>query len=218
MRRLLAVLLLSACGSQESLDEGEEADSAVSSGAGPTAGNLAAGTEDAAELQARVDRAMTAVLQEPRGARYRAVRRGLAGTICGEVDPQRRGGGHTGFRPFLVTPEGVARVATSPRLSFEDPADMFPDFYIRWCASPEELERLEPELRRAIAATAPAGGPALPLPGADGLDLGGMGAEPPAPPVEPPVGGQGPAAATPTDVDSFYKSVRRKRDQPPSGN
>jgi len=190
---------------------GDEADSAAPPGTA-AAGNLSA---SAASLEERVDRAMAAVLQDPGGARYRNVRAGLAGTVCGEVDPRRKGGGHTGFRPFLVTPEGVARVASSPRLTFEDPTDPFPDFYIRWCATAEELKRLEPELRRAIARS---GGeaPVDPLPDLPAPDPlpGDAGAQPLPPPD---AGPGGKSESRPADVDSFMNSVKRKRDQPPPG-
>jgi hypothetical protein len=211
MRKLAAVLLLSACSQQPAVD-GEEGDDAATSAAESAAGNGAAGGPG---LQERVDRAMAAVLQDPGGARYRNVRSGLAGTVCGEVDPRKTGGGHAGFRPFLVTPEGAGRVAASPQLSFEDPTDTFPDFYIRWCASAEELKRLEPALRRAIAR---AGGTAPPEPSAEEplpeAPPADAGAQPAAPsPAEP----SGRTESRPPDVDSFLKSVKRKPDQPPPG-
>ncbi len=201
MRRFAAILLLSAC-SQQPAEPGDEADSAAPPEAAASAENPAG---DAAGLQDRVDRAMAAVLQDPAGARYRDVRPGLAGTVCGEVDPKRRGGGHTGFRPFLLTPEGVARVAASPRLTFDDPTDPFPDLYIRWCASAEELRRLEPELRRAIARAGEAAPPVEALPDASELDNlpAPAGTEPAAAPADEP-------EARPADVDSFLKSVKRK--------
>lgn len=209
MKRLAAILLLSAC-SQEPAGPGDEAEATAPPGAAAPVGNLSG---DAAGLQARVDLAMAAVLQDPRGARYRDVRSGLAGTICGEVDPRRTRGGYAGFRPFLVTPEGAARVATAPRLTFDDPTDTFPDLYIRWCASAEELRRLEPELRRAIAGSGGAVPPADPLPGVDPLPDPFLGDLPP-PPVPPPL----PSARgenRPPDVNSFVNSVKRKPDQPP---
>jgi hypothetical protein len=211
MRRFAAILLLSAC-SQQPAEPGDEADAAAPSAAAASAGNLSG---DAAGLQARVDRAMAAVLQDPAGARYREVRSGLAGTVCGEVDPSRTGGGHAGFRPFLVTPEGVARAAISPRLSFDDPTDPFPDLYIRWCASAEELRRLEPELRRAIARSGGASPPAGTLPGDDPLTdsfPAEPGGQPPPSPPSPPA-----KAESPPDLDSFINSVKRKPDQPPPG-
>jgi hypothetical protein len=212
MRRMAVLLLLAGC-SQDPLDDADQGEAAPPPAASAAAGNLAG---DSAGLQARVDGAMAAALQDPAGARYRNVRPGLAGTVCGEVDPKRTRGGHAGFRPFLVTPQGVAMVAGSERLKFDDPADPFPDFYIRWCASPEELKRLEPELRRAIAGSGSAA-PLDPLPGESGVpdplltDPG----EPP--PLSPPSGSGGKAETGPADVNSFINSVKRKRDQPTPG-
>lgn len=208
MKRLAAILLLSAC-SQEPADTGDEADAAAPP---PAAQENVAGNP--AALQERVDQAMAAVLQDPDGARYRNVRAGLAGTVCGEVNPRRTRGGHAGFRPFLLTPDGVARVAAAQRLTFDDATDTFPDFYIRWCATAEELKRLEPELRRAIArsgASGPAGEPLSEEPALDALpaDPGG----PPAAPPDPAPGSQ--AESRPADVDSFVNSVKRKRDESP---
>jgi hypothetical protein len=212
MRRLAALLLLAGC-SQDPPGDADDGDAATPPAAA-AAGNLAG---DSAGLQARVDGAMAAALQDPAGARYRNVRAGLAGTVCGEVDPKRTRGGHAGFRPFLVTPQGVALVAGSARLKFDDPADPFPDFYIRWCASPEELKRLEPELQRAIAGSGGAAPPPDPLPGEGGIhdplppDPGEQ------PPLSPPAGAGGKAETGPADVNSFINSVKRKRDQPPPG-
>src|SRR5688572_11580972 len=111
MKRLLALLLLSGCNSGEPADVGEEPDAAP---AVADIGNTLAA--DPETLQARVDAAMRAALQDADGAGYRNVRAGVSNTICGEVDPGRKGGGHAGFRPFLVTPEGAAIVARGPRL------------------------------------------------------------------------------------------------------
>lgn len=206
MKRLAAILLLSAC-SQEPADTGDEADAAA-----PPAEAQANVAGNPAALQERVDQAMAAVLQDPDGARYRNVRAGLAGTVCGEVNPRRTRGGHAGFRPFLLTPEGVARVAAAPRLTFDDATDTFPDFYIRWCATAEELKRLEPELRRAIARSGASGPPGEP-PSEPALDAlpADPGGRPPAPPAPAP-GGEG--ESSPADVDSFINSVKRKRDEP----
>lgn len=212
MRRLAALLLLSAC-SQEPVGTGDETEAGGEPSAAASASANLSG--DAAGLEERVDRAMAAVLQDPGGARYRNLRAGLAGTVCGEVDPARKGGGHAGFRPFLVTPEGVGRVAAGPRLTFDDATDPFPDFYIRWCATPEELRRLEPELRAAIArsgGTAPP--PAFPeVPAAD-MPPGDTG-EPSAPSATATDGKTG--SATP-DLDSFSSAVKRKPAPPPPGD
>jgi hypothetical protein len=156
-------------------------------------------------LQARVEAAMKAVLQDSDGAAYRNVRPGLSDTVCGEVDPARKGGGRAGFRHFIVTPQGAALLARGPALTFDDPTDSFPDLYIRWCASEEELKRLGPQLDRAIASQAGPDGvlgniedippPALPD------NVAGPAAEPPPPrPVPSEKMGSG---------DSFFDSVRK---------
>ena len=201
MKRLLPCLLLAACGSQTPDQAAEDAPVAP-----PSA--LAAGNEAAADpamLQARVAAAMKAVLQDSEGAAYRNIRLGLADTICGEVDPARKGGGRLGFRPFIVTPQGAALLAKGPVLTFDDPTDSFPDLYIRWCASEEELKRLGPQLDRAIASQA----------GPDGV-IGNLEEIPPpplpdnaaAPIAEPP-----PPKPVPSEKmgsgDSFFDSVRK---------
>lgn len=202
MKRLLLCLLLAACGS-EAPDQAAEDAPAAPPPALPALGNEA--SADPAVLQARVEAAMKAVLQQSEGAAYRNVRPGLMDTICGEVDPARKGGGRAGFRPFIVTPQGAALVARGPVLSFDDPTDSFPDLYIRWCASEEELKSLGPKLDRAIASQA----------GADGV-LGNVEDIPPppppgdeaAPPPEPP-----PPRPVPSEKmgkgDSFFDSVRK---------
>jgi hypothetical protein len=149
MKRLAALLLcLSACGSQESDANGanEAPDPAAEALA---AANLLAADEaqDPAVLEARVERAMSGILRDPGSARYASIRAGMARSICGEVDSKQEDGRRGGFRPFVVTPEGVAVVSTTTGIGFGDPADIFPDYYIRWCASPEELIRLGPAIR-----------------------------------------------------------------------
>ncbi|HMJ93413.1 MAG TPA: hypothetical protein VK472_04870 [Allosphingosinicella sp.] len=202
MKRLLPYLLLAACGS-ETPDQSAEEAPALPPATLPATGNEAA--MDPAILQARVDSAMKAVLQDSDGAAYRNVRPGLMDTVCGEVDPAGKGGRRTGFRPFIVTQQGAALVARGPVLSFDDPTDSFPDLYIRWCASEEELKRLGPQLDRAIARQA----------GPDGV-LGNIEDIPP-PPLPPDAAGPPPEAQPPKPVpsekmgkgDSFFDSVRK---------
>ena len=202
MKRLLPFLLLAGCGSEAPEQSAEEAP-AVPSAALPAMGNEAA--VDPAMLQARVDAAMKAVLQDSDRAAYRNVRLGLADTVCGDVDPARKGGGSAGFRPFLVTPQGAALLARGPVLTFDDPTDNFPDLYIRWCASDEELKRLGPQLDRAIARQAGPDGSLIdpedipPAPVPDNVMVPAP--EPPPPrPVPSEKMGKG---------DSFFDSVRK---------
>ena len=204
MKRLLAFLLLSGCGSEQAADVQEEPE-AVPPPLPDIGNNIAVDME---ALQGRVDEAMRAVLQDAKGARYRNLRLGVADTICGEVDPRKKGGGHSGFRPFLVTPDGVAFLASGPRLTFNDPADNFPDLYIRWCASEEELKRLGPQLDRSIAIEA----------GPDGA-LGNLEAIPP-PEIEPAPAPQQPLAPPGERKgtgDSFFDAVRKPREPAKTG-
>jgi hypothetical protein len=203
MKRLAVLLLLAGCGSQDKV--GESGDGAEIVPPAPAAENLSAGSPaaDAARLQARVESAMAVILPDPAKARYAEVRAGAAGSVCGTVDPGERTARAGGFRPFVVTPEGVAIVSPTPAISFGDPSDIFPDFYIRWCATPEELARLAPELRGTIEAPPPAD------PGAVDDFLPDLLEPPPPEPPRPPEG-------RPAEEDSFSKAVRRKSDAPPA--
>ena len=124
MKRFFLIMLLAGCGSQDAATGDEPAAPAAATG------NSGA---DAGVIEARVDAAMRAVLQDVEGARYRNVRAGLAGSICGEISPRRTSGGQAGFRPFLVCP--TVRVVAAVRASPSTPSDHFPDLYRRLCAS-----------------------------------------------------------------------------------
>ena len=194
--------MLAACGS-ETPDQAAEEAPAPPATAMPAMGNEAA--VDPAMLQARVAAAMKAVLQDPDGARPRNISAGVADTVCGEVDPARKGGGRAGFRPFIVTPQGAALLARGPVLTFDDPTDSFPDLYIRWCASEEELKRLGPQLDRAIASQAGPDGEIgniedIPPPSSPGNITAPMPEPPPPKPVPSEKMGSG---------DSFFDSVRK---------
>jgi len=134
---MLVAALLAGCGAKD----GDDAGAGTGGGAGAEGANIPAGVgvEDPARLQQRVDAAMAAILPKPGQARYAAVRSGVAGAICGQVDAVQSNGKYAGLRPFVVTPEGAAIVSISARIPFDDPVDEFPDYYLRWCASPEEL-------------------------------------------------------------------------------
>jgi hypothetical protein len=214
MKRLLAILLLAGCGSKS----GSEADKA----AGPDAQAAAMPTGASAgqtpqQLQARAAAALSAILNDPASARYATVRPGTAGSICGEVDSKQANGRHGGMRPFVVTPEGVAVVSTLPGIMFEDPEDVFPDYYIRWCASPEELATLPPRIALGTGAETPPPPIAVPTP----EELAAMplpsppantaqAPEPKREEVRTPAGTGGAPAA---EEDSFFKSVLRKQEE-----
>ncbi|HEY7808996.1 MAG TPA: hypothetical protein VIA98_01295 [Allosphingosinicella sp.] len=209
MHKLLPILLLLAsCGSQGGDDNaaGEGAGGAAADGQPvlPAVPNLAA-------LQAKVERAMASALPNADGAQYRALRAGAGGSACGEIVTAGKGPLAGVARPFIVTPDGVAVVAEGPAIGWDDPDDFVADAWIRWCATPEELERLRPQLERAAAAsvntaaTAPDTGPDLPLPPI--LE------EAPAPaPAAPAAPAQTPSKKSPPPpprIDSFFNSVDR---------
>ena len=55
------------------------------------------------------------------------------------------------FLPFVITPAKVALVGSSPQIQFADPSDLLADAYVRWCATPEELSRIGPQLHQAAS-------------------------------------------------------------------
>lgn len=143
------LMFLAACNSEQGADAAEEG----VEGADPVleAANMVAGTAAAetAKLEAKLQSAMAVILRDPGSARYSNVRPGAGGSVCGEVDSKQENGRHGGPRPFVVTPEGVAVVSSATTVSYDDPEDVFPDFYLRWCATPEELQRVGPRLQTA---------------------------------------------------------------------
>jgi hypothetical protein len=213
MRFWPALLLLSACGAQGPAGQSGDPETPV---ADLSADNLAAGTapQDIARIQARVDAAMGAILRDPKSAKYANVRSGAAGAVCGEVDLKQAGGKYGGSRPFVITPQGGAFVSASNPISFGNPDDPFPDLYIRWCATPDELKTLGPGLN-AAALRGPAAPAELPtIPELDPAEINQADApaaateaappaRPPAPAAQAPQGGSG-------ESDSFFNSVARK--------
>jgi hypothetical protein len=211
MRKLLPILaLLASCNSQA-----DEEDVAAEAPIGEMAGNASGalpGAEDVVALQARVSRAMAVGLPGASTAAYRALRTGTGGAACGEVATQAKGLAGI-FRPFVVTPDGLAVVADAPAIDWEDPDDFVADAYIRWCATPEELQRLAPQLQSAAAKTAaamkaPAEEPDLPLPPVREDPVAEV--QPPAaqPAPLPPPRKKGPPPPPP-QIDSFFNSVDR---------
>jgi hypothetical protein len=196
MRILLPilVLLLAAC-------DDRDADAGDVEGAAGSAAPPAAGTSgpDLAALQALIDRAITRAMPGGATARYRNVRAGTGGAACGEVALQS-----AVFRPFVVSRDAIAIIAEGPTIAFEDPSDSVADAWIRWCATPEELLALEPQLRSAAmtpAAEIESNMAALPE-----LELPSAAPPPPAAASKPPR----PSAPPPApQIDSFFNSVQR---------
>ena len=164
-------------------------------------------TQGATSAEARVEAALRAVLSEP-VLRYANVRQGVSGAICGEVETRTRDGGGSGLRPFLVRPEGDAAISPTPTIALEDPDDRFPDLYMAWCASPEELRAIQQRMSRVPLPPLP---PEIPV------------AEPPEPSSEPvdvdardPPRREPRPQPRPQEDDSFFNSVvRPPRNAPP---
>ncbi len=224
MKRLLILLLLSGCDSQR--DENGGGTVPASTGAGMEDPMVNAGGADPAALQARAQTAVGAAILDPASARYANVRAGSGESICGDVNAKGEDGRLQGFRPFVVSPEGVAVVSSAATIMFDNPADMFPDFYVRYCAPLEELPMLHRKMmaRTTDLPSAPDGslGPAAPsdLPPPDLA----IGAPPPPPPVPAPppslrrpVAPKGQAKAQGGDEDSFFNAVIRPQEEPKQG-
>ncbi len=213
MRRFLALLLLAGCGSEDG-GGGRGAGEGALPGLDPAANQAAA---DPAALEARAAAALVGALHDPASARYSNIRAGSGNAVCGDVDSKQPDGKYSGFRPFAVSPEGVGVVSRTTTVMFNDPSDLFPDFYIRYCASPEELENLGGRVAR--------GDPALTTP-IDEQTLNSVAPAPelpttiPADPPQPapaanapePPRREPPATAAPSgtgEEDSFLKAVKR---------
>jgi len=208
----LALLLLSSCGSKTTPNR--------EGGAQALPGDLepqAKAAPSAAQLEAQASRALSAVLLSPKDAYYWNVRQGSGGAVCGEVDSRKEEGRYGGPRPFVVTPKGIPTVSPPPRVVFENPADTFPDFYIRWCASPEELAKLgtsipeeQPETNNASAtapelpsSSLPADLPSLPAERAPVVASPAVPQRPIPPPAAPPKN---------SSDDSFFNAVIRQKE------
>ena len=219
MKRLLILLLLAGCDSQRD-GNGSGADP-TGAGAGMEDPMVNAGGVDPAVLQARAETAMSAAILDPASARYANVREGSGGSICGDVNAKGEDGRLQGFRPFVVSPEGVAVVSSAATIMFDNPADMFPDFYLRYCAPLEELPMLHRKMAGRIPdLPAPPDASLGPAPPADLPPLGPPLAAPPAPSVPPsPPSARQPAApkaqtkAQSGDEDSFFNSVIRPQEE-----
>ncbi|MEA3062162.1 MAG: hypothetical protein QOJ94_1943 [Sphingomonadales bacterium] len=198
---ILSLLLLGACGAKGEGNAEAEAQNDLLANL-----QLVDRNADPARLQALIDETMPAALGNVRGAQYRNVRAGAGGAVCGEVSSANQP-----FLPFVITPAKIALVGSTPQIQFADPSDLLADAYVRWCATPEELDRIGPQLHQAVSdpanitmsqVTAAAPPPVPPPPG---------GAEPPAA-APPPAAKAAPARpAPPQDIDSFMNSVARKQ-------
>lgn len=209
MRKIaLLLLILAGCGSKP----GSEAADPAAPGGNDLLANLAvAAPDDAARLQALIERAMPAALARPKDAQYRNVRAGTGGSACGEVAPKAG----APFVPFVVTPDALAVIGTKPAIAWEDPDDFLADAWIRWCASPEELARLGPTLANAARSAVPLGNSvtaATPPP----IDPSIIAVDPvPPPPSDSPMPAPAPAPRPkapppPPQIDSFFNSVQHK--------
>ena len=212
LKPFLAILLLAACESERAPEAPAEAT--------PTA---AAFDENGlialnpTEVEARALQALAGALKDPASAQLWNLRGEPTGAICGEVDA-KEGGKYTGARPFVVTPEGSALISATPAIGYGDPADVFPDLYIRWCATPQELATIGPAIAArnapegaAANVTAPVPEPAPPpLQPLPPPPRAAEPAPPPAPKAEPPA----PPAAG--EEESFSKAVLRKREDSPN--
>jgi hypothetical protein len=194
------LLLLAGCGSHRSGEDNQTislqdnllADLQTSNGA-----------QDAARLQSLIDRAMAAALPDASKAQYRNVQGGVGGAACGEVASVGPNGRLGPYRRFVVTPDAVAVIGTSPEIKFNDPSDFLADAWIRWCASPDELKLVEGQLGR---------GPAPSTEAPPSADVPNLPEEPSLPIPKQPAPNRTASAAPPPpppQIDSFSKSVSR---------
>lgn len=201
-------LLLTGCQSKPDGATGASITDNEAAAAGAAANAIAANAlapadpNDPARLQALIAQAIPAAIPDAKDAQYRNVRGGAGGAVCGEVASKPVGRAAPVFRPFVINPDGLAVVAATPKLAFDDPTDFTADAWIRWCASPEELKKLAPQLRHAQASPV----------SIDGNVQAGTEPIPPAtipPPPPPPVAKPTPAPKPPpASIGSFFNSVQ----------
>jgi hypothetical protein len=200
---ILLIPLLAACGARGAANAETDAQNDLLANL-----QLVDSNADPARLQALIDETMPAVLADAKDAQYRNVRAGAGGAVCGEVSSAKQP-----FLPFVITPAKIALVGSSPQIQFADPSDLLADAYVRWCATPEELSRIGPQLHQAASdpanitmsqVTAATPMPPPPLP--DVADL-----PPAAPPPATKAAPAKPAPPPPQDIDSFMNSVARKQ-------
>ena len=199
MKTASAILLplaaaLAACGSKAGVDANGAAADQLPVDLTPDLASVEA--NKAVNVQQLIEKALPAAIPDAKTAQYRNVRAGGGGAACGEVSGKTT----HGFRPFVISPQGVAVVGTSPTIAYEDPSDFLADAWIRWCATPEELQRVATAVQKAktdpglanLAIPAPDVPPPVPaLPEAK-----------PAKPAPPP---------PPPQIGSFFNSVARTK-------
>src|SRR4051794_1532845 len=197
---ILPLLLLAACGAKGEGNAETEAQNDLLANL-----QLVDANADPVRLQALIDETMPAVLANAKDAQYRNVRAGAGGAVCGEVSSAKQP-----FLPFVITPAKIALVGSSPQIQFADPSDLLADAYVRWCATPQELDRIGPQVRQAASDPAnvtmsqlPAAPPPLP-PETDSANVAAPAPPAKAAPVKP-------APPPPQDIDSFMNSVARKQ-------
>ena len=199
---ILPLMLLAACGAKGEGNAETEAQNDLLANL-----QLVDANADPARLQALIDETMPAALANAKDAQYRNVRAGAGGAVCGEVSSANQP-----FLPFVITPAKIALVGSTPQIQFADPSDLLADAYVRWCATPEELSRIGPQLHQAVSDPA-------------NITMSQVTVAPPPPLPEAPDGAETPAAAPPPaakapakpappppqDIDSFMNSVARKQ-------
>jgi hypothetical protein len=173
--------------------------------AGAELGNFSGGinSTERARLEARAEATLRRALAEA-PTRLENVRSGVNGAICGEVDTFPGATGPVGLRPFLVTRGGEAFVSSGPGLRLENPADPFPDLYMQWCATPQELQSIRQRLQEMRPADVQVARPPGAVPNMPPVAIDETPGEPPppAPPSPPP-----PRATRPPGDDSFFNAV-----------
>jgi len=131
-----------ACGSTGASEPGSsDASEALSPAANLAAPDLAGLREDA--------RGPLSSILVASGFQVATVRRGSGGSICGDVDLTHTRVGTPSRLPFVITPDRVAFVSSTDAIAITDALDAFPDQYMRWCASVEELARMRQALSRS---------------------------------------------------------------------
>ena len=194
------VLALAGCGPR-SAPAGDNAGGEVPDAA---TANVATPARSAAELEARATAALRAALaQAP--TRLLNVREGFNGAICGQVEMPPAGSAAGGTKLFLVTGRGEAFVSRAPTIELQDPTDPFPDLYMEWCASPEELRSLGDRLGRMRPED-------VQLPLTPPANLSEPAPAPEAPPPAPPAPAPAPAPRPqrpPSNDETFFNAVVR---------